>query len=107
MPGVEPNREQRELKADEAKRERQAEVDELLWLMSDQRGRRFIWRRLGEAGIYSNSYTPGGDLGTTAFLEGRRSVGLKLLHQITEHAPERFNEMQKEAKRNERRSNSK
>lgn len=107
MPGVEPNREQRELKADEAKRDRQAEVDELLWLMSDQRGRRFIWRRLGEAGIYSNSYVPGSDFASTAFLEGRRSAGLKLLAFVMEHAPDRFNEMQKEAKRNERRSNSK
>lgn len=107
MPVVEPIREQREQKADEAKRERQGEIDELLWLMSDQRGRRFIWRRLQESGIYSNSYAIGGNLADTAFLEGRRSLGLKLLAFVTDNAPERFNEMQKEAKRNERRSTSK
>lgn len=94
---------QREQKAEQAEQDRKAEIDELLWLMSDKRGRRWMWRRLQELGVYRLSYTFGSDFAATSFNEGRRSVGLSLLAQISQHCPERFNEMQKEAKQNERR----
>lgn len=103
MSVMEPNLAQREQKADQAKRDEQAEIDELLWLMSDKRGRRWMWRRLGECGVYRLSYTIGGVHADLAFSEGRRSVGLNLLAQLMQHCPDRFNEMQKEAKQNERR----
>lgn len=79
------------------------EIDELLWLMSDPRGRRFIWRLLKGFGIYQLSYVQG-DPTHSAFNEGRRNEGLKLLNQIMEHCPARFTEMSKEAKNHERRS---
>lgn len=107
MSGVEPIQAQREKKADEVVLERQAEIDELLWLMSDPRGRRFMWRRLSETGLYRSSFVPGGEFATTAFLEGQRALGLKQLDQIMQFCPDRFQEMQKEARRNERRSTSK
>lgn len=102
MSSSEPIQAQREQKAEDAKRDQQAEIDELLWLMSDKRGRRWMWRRLSECGIYRISYT-GGDFAATAFAEGRRTVGLNLIVQLMQHCPDRFNEMQKEAKQNERR----
>ncbi len=92
-------------KLETAKRDARDEIDELLWLMSDPRGRRWIWRRLGEVGVYRQSLVPG-DFAGTAFNEGQRSVGLKLINQITQHCPGRFTEMQKEAKRHERSSST-
>jgi hypothetical protein len=88
-------------KAEKAQLERQAEIDDLLWLMSDKRGRRIVWRLLGESGVYQVTFT--GDALTSAFREGRRSRGLDLLAAINQHCPERFSEMQKEATNNERR----
>jgi hypothetical protein len=102
---------QDQLAAREAKAQAQAldarnEVDELLWLMSDARGRRWMWRRLSELGVYRLTYAPG-DFAQTAFQEGQRSVGLKLITQIMQHCPARFTEMQKEASKHERRSTGK
>ena len=83
----------------------EAERDELLWLMSDAKGRRFIWRRLTEAGIYQVTFT--GDALTSAFNEGRRNSGLALMNLILKHCPERLSQMQKEARTNERRTEGK
>lgn len=94
---------QREQKAKEAQREASDAIDELLWLMSDKRGRRFMWRQLSGLGVFSLSFVAG-DFSLTAFNEGRRNEGLKLMAEIMEHCPERYNEMQKEAKQYERRN---
>lgn len=105
MPGVEQTEAQRAERAELARLDAQAKVDELQWLMSDKKGRRFVWRLLGQLGVYRQSYV-GGDFAATAFNEGRRSVGLEVLASITDHCPGRFNEMQKEAKQHDRRSNT-
>lgn len=97
---------ERDAKAEAIKLDARNEVDELLWLMSDPRGRRFMWRQLSGFGVYQQSYVPGSFDGT-AFNEGRRSVALKLTTQIMQHCPARFTEMQKEASKHERRSSSK
>ncbi|KPV08895.1 hypothetical protein APR50_10515 [Variovorax paradoxus] len=78
---------------------REQTADDLNWLMSDKRGRRVIHGLLGECGIYRQSYTPG-DTHATSFLEGVRSVGLKLMGRISEHCPGRMSEMFKEVKAN-------
>lgn len=62
--------------------------DDFLWLMSDPRGRRFIWRKLGETGVYSKIFNTHG--GWMNFNEGRRDVGLSLLGDIDRLCPERF-----------------
>ena len=89
-------------KVSPAELDAQAERDELLWLMSDAKGRRFIWRRLAEAGIYRSTFT--GDALTSAFKEGERNVGIRLMTLILQHCPERLSQMQKEARTNERRN---
>lgn len=106
MSVVEPDSKARAEKALKAQLERQAEIDELLWLMSDKRGRRFMWRLLSAAGIYELSYVDSNP-GATAFREGNRNTGLRLVAQITQHCPDRFSEMQKEARNHERRKESK
>lgn len=79
--------------AEEQASELAAEVADLKWVMSDQRGRRFVWRQLAVAGIYRPSYT-GDD--RTIFNEGQRNVGLHLLSAITEHCPDEYLQMLKE-----------
>ncbi len=65
------------------KRGRELEAEDLRTLMSMDVGRRVIWRLLHKsAGIHEQSWCS--DPGATAFNEGKRSVGLKLLHDICE-----------------------
>jgi hypothetical protein len=101
----EPEAAARAEKALKAQLERQAEIDDLLWLMSDKRGRRFMWRLLQRTGIYQLSFVPG-DSTVTAFREGNRNQGLQLLSEVMQHCPERFSVMQKEAPKHERRKES-
>jgi hypothetical protein len=89
-------------KAVKAQLTAQTEIDDLCWLMGDKRGRRFVWRQLSEAGVYQLTFT--GEALSSAFNEGKRNQGLKLLAQITRHCPDRLFEMQKEARTNERRN---
>lgn len=94
---------EREARAQAQVLDKRNEVDELLWLMSDPRGRRFVWRLLQGFGVYQLSYVQG-DPAHSAFNEGRRNEGLKLMSLLLQHCPARFTEMQKEASKHERRS---
>lgn len=64
------------------------EIGDIVWLMSNKRGRRIVHRLLDQAGIYHQSYT--GEALSTAFNEGRRSRGLKLIDVITTHCPDQY-----------------
>lgn len=98
----EPESAARAEKALKAQLERQTEIDDLLWLMSDKRGRRVMWRLLQRSGIYRTSFT--GEALSMAFKEGERNQGLRLMDQVMQHCPERFSVMQKEAPKHERRN---
>lgn len=89
-------------KASQAQLDRQTEIDDLVWLMSDKRGRRFVWRLLERSGIYRTSFRV--DALAMAFAEGARNHGLQLLDEITKHCASRVSEMHKEARTNERRN---
>lgn len=65
------------------------EVDDLKWLMSIKRGRRIVWRLLTNAGVYRLSYTQG-DAMQTAFNEGQRNGGQRILALIMQHASEAY-----------------
>lgn len=73
--------------ASEGERALRSATDEadLRWLITDHRGRRFLRRRLAELGVFQLSHT--GEAVSTAFNEGRRSAGLKLLSFILHVAP--------------------
>lgn len=101
MSAAEHETAERAEKAKTAQLARQTEIDDLLWLMSDKRGRRFMWRLLSESGIYRTSFST--DALAMAFAEGQRNRGLALVGLVMQHCPERFSEMQKEARANERR----
>lgn len=86
-------------KADADDRARQAhdlEVDDLKWLLSNKRGRRFVLRLLERAGVWRLSFST--NAATMAFNEGTRNEGLRLMAQITTHCPDRYIEMLKESK---------
>jgi hypothetical protein len=72
---------------------RNREVEDFKWLMSDARGRRFVWRILEKAGVYRSSFTGSSE---TFFREGRRDVGLWLMSEIHDHALEAYVRMMRE-----------
>lgn len=76
------------------------EEDDFKWVLSDVRGRRFIWGLLEEAGVYSSSFD--GTSEGTIFGEGQRNQGLKILSLIHEVAPDMYAKMIKEKKDYER-----
>lgn len=90
---------QERAKLDEGSRAAQAlqvEVDDLKWLMSNKRGRRFVFRLLERAGVWRISFNT--NALTMAFNEGMRNDGLRLLAQLNEHCQARYTDMIKESK---------
>lgn len=75
------------------------EVDDFKWVMSNKKGRRFVWRHLEKAGVFRSSFTGNSE---TFFREGSRNLGLQVLAMVMEHTPEAFALMLKEQKENER-----
>lgn len=74
--------------ADRQRRRRFAaerEDSDLVWLMNQREGRRFVWRLLKACHLYESSFT--GD-NATFFREGERNVGLQILADIVRLCPE-------------------
>lgn len=65
-------------------------------LMSESWGRRVVWRMLEQAGVFRSSFTGNSE---TFFREGARSMGLLIISQINEHAPELYQVMLMENQR--------
>jgi hypothetical protein len=72
--------ERRREASEQSRFEQQLELDDVAWLMSGKRGRRFVWRLLGDARLYQQSFD--GNTNWSIFYEGKRSIALKLLAQI-------------------------
>lgn len=81
--------------ADRAIRAEQVEVEDLKWVLSDKRGRRFVARMLDQTGIWRLSFST--NALTMGFHEGARNLGLRLLADLTKHCPGRYLDMIKEA----------
>lgn len=78
-----------------AKIARDLEISDLRWVLSAPQGRRFYWRVMGMAGVYSDTLqTEPVMLGR--FL-GRRSLGQELLGEVLEECPDAYLQMQREA----------
>jgi hypothetical protein len=73
---------------DEAGREKRDQMqrdDDLRWLLSEQRGRRFCWELLQACSVFASNFAAD----ATAFnIEGRRSIGLALFNHILQVQPE-------------------
>lgn len=73
---------------------REEESNDVKWLMSSKRGRRFLWRLLQRAGVYRLSFNT--NAMAMAFAEGNRNLGLALLDQIHATAPDEYPVMLRE-----------
>lgn len=88
--------------AEEIAKRRQQDRDEALaFMVSDHRGRSFLWDLLDQTGMFKASFT--GDSLTTAFNEGKRHIGIATFADALLLRPHVFTEMQAEyAARSER-----
>jgi hypothetical protein len=77
-------------------RRRKREIEDLIKLMDTAHGRRFVWKLLGQCGVFRLSYS--GELASTSFNEGQRNIGLGLFAEIMKHCPNLYLLMADEAK---------
>lgn len=74
---------------------RERELEDMRSVLASHRGRRLIWRYLEECGVFKISFTGSSE---TFFKEGKRDIGLRLLADINDAAPEAYSIMLREAK---------
>lgn len=72
------------------------DAQDLAWLLSDARGRRFVWRLIADAGMF-RSISPSRTERESAFNEGARNTALRLWGEIGETCHDRLLMMQSEA----------
>lgn len=75
---------------------RESELRDLSAVCHTREGRRFVWRTLTASGVFRVSFVQG-EPESTAFNEGRRSLGLSLMADLHELDPSLYGRMGKEA----------
>ena len=90
----EGNAAREEAHARETERERLLMQESTSFIMSDERGRRFMWWLLGRCHVYATSFTGNS---ATFFKEGERNIGLMVLDRVMTECPDLYPEMHKEA----------
>ncbi len=93
--------ETRELHKQIAEENHRQEADDFKWLMSDARGRRFVWRLIAITGVFRCPYA--GEDSATNFQSGQQSIGQTILADVMEHTPEKFDTMITEKKKHDAR----
>lgn len=75
-------------------------ADDVVAIMGSEPGRRFVNGLLGLCDIRSDGYVPGGPEAQRHqdYMAGRRSIGIELLGQLEEHAPQQTELMTSEAR---------
>lgn len=86
----------------ESKLNVQAEDADLLFVLSDQRGRRFIWRELGRCGLHRQTYSPNNS--EQSFNAGERNAAIRLNLDVIRVSPDLYLTMQQEAFADEKRA---
>jgi hypothetical protein len=66
---------------------REQELNDVRWVLSDRRGRRWFWAKLNECGVFKTSFDGSS---RTYFNEGERNVGLKLLADVNDADPKAY-----------------
>lgn len=64
--------------------------NDLKFILDSDQGRRFMWRVLSECGVFQTSFRTSSEI---YYLEGRRSIGLKLLAEIMDCDPQAYIKM--------------
>ena len=83
-----------EVEMTDAQAQRMQQVEDIKWLVGHASGRRIATRLLDRAGVYRTSFNPSGSV--MAYNEGKRDMGLFLLAELMEAAPESYMKMLKE-----------
>jgi hypothetical protein len=73
--------------------------EDLRFVMSTPRGRRFMHSLLGKSGLLKRAFSENAIAMSRA--EGRREIGIELMEAIDEACPEQYFVMMKEAKKEE------
>lgn len=71
------------------------EIDDFKWLVSDKRGRRFLWRLLGKTGLFDTAFRPGEE---SQYCNGMRNIGNIFWTELQSLAPEKYHLMATENK---------
>ena len=91
---VEEIRAKEEFDKKESKRKRDRELSDIRKIVAMPEGRRFIWRVLTRAGIYTPSFAV--EQSIMSFNEGKRNIGLFILEDLMRAKPEAFMQMSQE-----------
>ncbi|MDW5511754.1 MULTISPECIES: Bbp19 family protein [Serratia] len=75
----------------------QRHADDVKGVMSTESGRRFIWGRLTQSGVFQTTFRT--DTNTTMFLEGNRNAGLTLFNDVFGICPDLYLKMAAEAEK--------
>lgn len=78
-----------------AAQEHRQEMEVVAMVMSTNQGRRYMYKKLADLGVFTNSFDKNSNL--MAFLCGRQAVGHKLQEDIMVAAPEKYMMMCQEA----------
>ena len=73
---------------------KEQETEEFKEILSTYGGRAYIWRLLEMCGVYKTSFTGNS---TTFLNEGKRQIGLRVIEDIFEAAPDRYTQIRMEA----------
>ena len=78
-------------KADEEiKARRKKEIDDMLFVLASEQGRRVMWRILQMCGTFECSFHPSAAI---SFQEGQRNIGLRILLMVDEADVEAYPKM--------------
>jgi len=72
---------------------------DLAFVLSDPRGRRFLWRELGRCGLHAQTYSPNNS--EHCFKAGERNAAIRLNLDVIRVSPENYLLMQQEAMQEE------
>lgn len=75
------------LAGDREKLGRDRDLEDLRFVLSSRQGRRFYWRYMAVCGVFTQSFTGNSE---TFFKEGKRAIGLRLLEDLNDAAPEAY-----------------
>ncbi len=89
-------RDQKQIERQEqrVKKDEQQRKDDVLYIMADPGGRRYVWDLLSFTGVFSVGWDPSAKI---HFNAGMRNVGLKLFQELHQVCPDLYLVMAKEA----------
>lgn len=76
--------------------ERMKHLDDIRWVLSNAKGRRFIWWLICLCGSFRIDLFVAKDSSQTAFNLGRRDIGLRILEDVQSSNPKSYSQMEDE-----------